>query len=40
MKEREQTEDVIQSTFSDLDLIDLEGVNHVEMNSIVINKLY
>ena len=38
-KEREMIEDVFHSTFDDLILIDLEGVNHVEMDSSVINKL-
>ena len=40
MKEREKTENVIWLTFSELDLIDWEGVNHVELVSLIINKFF
>lgn len=32
LKEKEQIKNMIQSTFSDLGPIDLEGVNHVVMD--------
>ena len=38
LKEREQLQAMIKSNFSDLNHIDSEGVNHVEMDSPVINK--
>jgi hypothetical protein len=39
LKEREQIEDMISSTFSDLDHIDSKGVNHVVTESSMIDKL-
>ena len=39
LKEREPIEDMIQSAFGDLGHIDLKGVNYVEMDFLVINKL-
>ena len=39
LKEREQIEDMISSTFSDLDHIDSEGVNHVMVEYSMIDKL-
>ena len=36
LKEREHIEYMIQSTFGDLDHINLEGVNHVVIDSIMI----
>ena len=39
LKEREQIEDMVLSTFNDLDHIDSEGVNHVVMESSMIDKL-
>ena len=39
LKEREQIADMVSSTVSDIDHIDLEGVNHVVIEFSMINKL-
>ena len=40
LKEREKTKDAIWLIFSDPNLIDWEGVNHVELVSLIINKFF